>query len=469
MSHLSSNQFNELKAKATELFESNDNWESVCVCRKEVAGKETGDVCIALQVLNKQPLNEIDELDRFPEFVTLSDGTKVPTDVQITDSLDFYALASCYTLPDPSANPNTWVMPVSGSRSTQRPIQGGLSVGIMPPAGYGGGSVSTGTLGSVAIDLQDGTLVGVSNSHVIAGNTFAGGKVGAYRNSNGLVYWSFLSANDTTPSSGEDEYPVYQQSSYDKFSSTKSVLDPLKIGGVKRAYPFNTSGNKVDVACFAFDDTSLDTSEVVDASTSWKQYLLDYSTPQEWATDAEIDSLLTTESGAPVFRSGRTEGPVGWPGSNPYGGSCALSAYAVSSNANINYSGNLGTISFTNQIYVRGNTDAVTGGDSGSFISALFNASNPALSAWKVIGLVYAGNNSSMSYAICNRITDVANMFSLSAWMGEERPLRYTHKDIQVIESRSTALTAMIGGKMYWQAGSTGFASTTSFDTPPEE
>ena len=55
-------------------------------------------------------------------------------------------------------------------------------------------------------------------------------------------------------------------------------------------------------------------------------------------------------------------------------------------------------------------------------------------------------------------------MFNLSAYKGDEIDIGYKGYDMQVISSRQSALTAMIGGKMYWQAGSTGFPATTSFD-----
>jgi hypothetical protein len=446
-----------LTIKANQLFDSNINWNGVVVSKKEVQGVETQQPCLTLFVEKKLPLSDIPQEDLFPSSVEV-DGVTYATDVVEVPSL---SATGCYTLPDPSTPQSTWQMPVSGSRVEHRPLVGGISVGTIPPDGWGGSSVDTGTLGGLAVDLEDYTIVGVSNNHVLSKNTLAGNLGGAFTNDFGLTFWTYLSVNDTTSSPGDDRYPVYQRSTYDKFTVTQSLMQPLTVGTVKKAYPFKSSGNRVDVCSFALSGTH--TLNLSGSSTNWQQYQLDISQPMDWATDSEINSLLTTELGAPVFRSGRTEGPVGWPGSDPYGFTCRLSAYSIGG-ANVSYGGNIGVLGFEDQIFFRGNSSSLSpssGGDSGSFVCALFNSTNPALSAWKVIGLNFAGNG---VIGVANKITNVANMFNLSAYKGDEIDIGYKGYDMQVISSRQSALTAMIGGKMYWQAGSTGFPATTSFD-----
>ena len=93
--------------------------------------------------------------------------------------------------------------------------------------------------------------------------------------------------------------------------------------------------------------------------------------PYVFATDLEIDSLLNTTSvnyRSPVFRSGRTLGPVGKPG---YSASCTLSVY----NFNTAYVGPYSTKNsyFYNCFSVRGNVAGGAGGDSGSILFALLN------------------------------------------------------------------------------------------------
>ena len=377
-----------LNEKAFELFNSNENWESVVVSKKITDVNETNEPCVTLFVKEKLPLNQIEDKNLFPQSVDI-DGYSFKTDVVEVTQL---SATGCYTLPDPSTPENTWQMPVSGSRVEHRPLVGGISVGSIPPQGWGGGSVDTGTLGGLAVDLDDYTIVGISNNHVLSKNTLAGDLGGAFTNDSGLTFWTYLSVNDTTSSPGDDRYPVYQRSTYDKRTTTQSVMQTLTIGTVKKAYPFTIYDNRVDVCSVSLSGAHF--LNLSGSSTNWQQFQLDISEPMDWATDDEIDSLLSSEEGAPVFRSGRTEGPVGYPGSDPYGITCKLSAYALG-NTIVSYGGNLGNIVFYDQIFFRGNSSSLSpssGGDSGSFVCALFNSGNPALSAWKVIGLNFAGN-----------------------------------------------------------------------------
>jgi len=471
MSNYSEQELRLLTDEVTTLFNSNSAWKVVGVQRKEKNGQVTDDLAITLTVDKKLPVNEIDSNDLFPESITIPGVSEpVKTDVQVGPT-EYTAEATCYTLPTPGSDESTWVMPVSGSRSTHRPLSGGLGCSIMPPNGYDGGLVNSGTIGGFCIDLDDNTVVGVSNNHVLGGYQIRGDMevqsvpMSAHTNSSGLTFWSLLSANDTTPSLAETRYPVYQRSSFDEYTSTKSSLDPLKVGTVKRAYPFTASNNKIDVAIFALDTT---VSNLFSTTESWKPYGLarqHIDGGMDFATDSEIWTLMGDNEGAPCFKSGRTYGPLGWPGSYPYGSTvCSLSVYSVTSSTTVTYGGNLASgIGFIDQIRLRGdNTDASAGGDSGSFWCALFNEGNAALSAWKIIGLHFAGSGDT---AVANKITNVAEMFNLSAYKGEDLDIGYKNTDIQVIDSRQSAVTAMIGNKMYWQAGSTKLPSTAVFDS----
>ena len=488
MSNYSPQELRLLKDKVTTLFNSNSNWKVVGVQHKEKIGQLTGDLAITLTVDEKLPANEIDSNDLFPESITIPELSEpVKTDVQVGPTK--FLEDGCYgTLPNSSLENSDglygWTMPVSGHRVTHRPLVGGIGCGIFPPNGYDGGWVGGGTLGGLCIDLDDNTVVGVSNNHVLGGYQVRGDvllsdyntiydTMSAYTSKYGLTYWSILSANDTTSASDETRYPVYQRSSHDEYTASKAALDPLKVGTVKRAYPFTKTNNKIDIAIFALDTT---VSGLFSITESWKQYLLarqdedmagTYSgvSAMDFATTAEIESLMTTSSGAPCFRSGRTEGPVGWPGSDPYGSAaCSLSAYTTTYAATITelVQSNLGDKDFIEQIAIRGNTVPSSSGDSGSFWCALFNEGNPSLSAWKIIGLNFASGGGN---AIVNRIDNVSSMFNLTAYRGQDLDIGYKNVDIKVIDTRQSAVTARIGGKMYWQAGSTNSPATGRFDT----
>jgi hypothetical protein len=122
---------------------------------------------------------------------------------------------------------------------------------------------------------------------------------------------------------------------------------------------------------------------------------------------------------------------------------------------------------WSESIFISGGADPSTGGDSGSFVYALFNEGNSSLSAWKVIGLLFgaSGSYDRNQYGILNRIDNIAEMMNLSAYRGEDLDIGYKNTDIQVIDSRQSAVTAMIGGKLYWQVGSTNSPATRVFDT----
>ena len=180
-----------------------------------------------------------------------------------------------------------------------------------------------------------------------------------------------------------------------------------------------------------------------------------------FATTAEIDSLKAggVNEGAPVFKSGRTTGPIGYPGSANTTAVCQLSVADVVYSATVGYGEKIAKLGFVNQLKIRGKDNqpvATEDGDSGSFWYALFNEGNSSLSAWKVIGLNFAGGDSgSGRFAVANRIDNISEMFRLSAYRGEDLDIGYKNVDIKVVNSRSDAVTATIGGQMYWQAGST--------------
>ncbi len=222
------------------------------------------------------------------------------------------------------------------------------------------------------------------------------------------------------------------------------------------------------------------TNTLFDKTKSWKQLNLARQdedmadsvqglSAMDFATTAEIDSLGDggANEGAPVFKSGRTTGPIGFPGSAQYTtGVCQVSVYDVAATADVNYGGNTTgfPIGYVDQLAIRGpdhNPAPSAPGDSGAFWYALFHEGTPSLSAWKVIGLNFAGatikedNVDTGRVAVANRIDNVASMFNLTAYRGQDLDIGYKNVDIKVVNSRSDAVTALIGGNMYWQAGST--------------
>lgn len=167
---------------------------------------------------------------------------------------------------------------IADHRAKHRPLKGGTS------SIYYKGSAAT--LGLIVSDGTDGSPVLLSNNHVYAASQFAGTDASAYGN-----YGNALPLSTIQPSKSDGGDP-----------STDIV------GKFKRVVPLKATGsNFIDAAISTFHNT-----DISDSVLNFNQ-----SGPYEFATTDEIDSLLDVNSPnfkAPVFRSGRTLGPIGFPG-----------------------------------------------------------------------------------------------------------------------------------------------------------
>lgn len=167
---------------------------------------------------------------------------------------------------------------IADHRAKHRPLKGGTS------SIYHKGSAAT--LGLIVSDGTDGSPVLLSNNHVYAASQFAGMDSASYGN-----YGNALPLSTIQPSKSDGGDP-----------STDIV------GKFKRVVPLKTTGsNFIDAAISTFHNT-----DISDSVLNFNQ-----SGPYEFATTDEIDSLLDVNSvnfKAPVFRSGRTLGPIGFPG-----------------------------------------------------------------------------------------------------------------------------------------------------------
>jgi hypothetical protein len=135
---------------------------------------------------------------------------------------------------------------------------------------------------------------------------------------------------------------------------------------------------------------------------------------------------------------------VGAPG-NTY--SCNLSVYKLDSVFVGTYSGYI--TNFYNCFYVRGNVEAGGGGDSGSAMFALLNRNNPSLSAWKLIGLLFAGPVDN-SYTIGCRITTIANSLNIAPW-DTKIPTLSSEKNILMVPNFSQKVS--LSGRIFYQSG----------------
>lgn len=415
-----------IRQKAIELFNEN-NYDAV---ETELGFKETGGVitplkCLRFGVTSKKPLNEIDSQKIIPKFFEI-EGEKIQTDVYeikgINEALPTYCNDSGRNNLVPMAPAP---LPVSLNRAYTRPIRGGISAHAAPKSGF----VYAGTLGGVVVDTLDGRIVGITNNHV---GGVAGGTVS-------LAGTPMTITSDTTYGATASSYrnvEIYSPSSWDSGIINN---EPDKLGTLKRAMPFKVTGNNVlDVALVNLKDSIVD-------NNSWFPLSAPFNVAPDFATTAEINSLGIND---PVFRSGRTLGPIG-------NGSCDLRIQSSSTNGTVNFS--IYSLSFVDMIRFYSPTSNVfcaSGGDSGSLIYGCVNSTNPSTSAWKIIGLLHAGNTAS-NFGLGIRIDNIANMFSVSAYMGEPRSATPLLSSTVILpySTFSNEVSASIGNKTYWNFG----------------
>jgi len=178
--------------------------------------------------------------------------------------------------------------PIKTNRQKARPLSGGCS-SIYYPDG------SDATLGLIVRDKQDKKIVALSNSHVYSRSLLIGEEASRFGKLNNMLNLSGRQPGNI---------------SYNKYGNIDPSVD--HIGSPKRTSRLSTqNGNKVD-ACIL----ELSSYNLLDANSNniiwFKQ-----KGPYQFATTDEIDSLVDPSSinyQSPIFRSGRTLGPLGYPG-----------------------------------------------------------------------------------------------------------------------------------------------------------
>jgi hypothetical protein len=218
--------------------------------------------------------------------------------------------------------------------------------------------------------------------------------------------------------------------------------------------PFSNSSNNIDAAVLAITNASF-----VNTLTAFKQLNLNYNQNLQFATTSEINGLVSNRN--PIFKGGARTGPVGWPGSSPWGSStCSLTATQLNFSTNVAFTDYTGTytVPFNGCIVYRGtNTIASDDGDSGSVVCALFNPDSTTLSAWKVIGLTFAAadpNDNAISVAC--RIDTVCATMQLTSWNGQSTALtNLNNETVKYVSGKSSTPYFDEDGKRYWQTSLT--------------
>lgn len=167
-------------------------------------------------------------------------------------------------------------------------------------------------------------------------------------------------------------------------------------------------------------------------------------TPPPFATTSEIDAITTS---TPVFKSGRTTGPIG---PDTYSG-CVIQITNTSTSLYVSGYTDAGNdaILFSDCLTLESTGIVVgLGGDSGSGVYAKIGGT------WKLVGLFFAGSGDGSPGFAC-RIDRVSELLKISAYTGAVASAATGSKSY--ITANTTAYgsqaTIFYNGKTYWQVG----------------
>lgn len=418
---------------------------------KNKDGVYSEEKCIRFGVEKKVPIDQIPEDKRIPKTITV-DGVEYKTDVYVAprnitiaaalkkigedsseikaaaadqttiDGISIQSITTCNNTGSDSVPPVV-SFPVSVNRATTRPLRGGVSMSRPPPTGY----YNAGTLGAMVVDNFDGKLVALTNSHVCSP---PGGSLG-----NTCKFF----ANDVNHSASYSKYNevnIYQQSSWDSGVVNKSAD---RIGITKRAYPLTSTGtNYIDGGLVNLSDSIIDTQswDVIGSSFG--------GTAPTFATTAEIDAITVS---TPIFKSGRTTGPIG--PDNYSGCVIQITGTSVSSYVSGYADSAPSTLTFADLLVLENPSLVVgKGGDSGSIVYAKIGG------VWKVVGLFFAGSGDG-TFGLACRIDRVASLLQISPYTGGAISAATGSRTYITLDPTTYGgkASASFDGKNYWQVG----------------
>ena len=346
--------------------ESSENVVGVVYGFKLKSNVLTNRLSIIFFVNEKKPISQIPVEELIPNEISY-DGQTYATDVQEIK----IELLSCLSDNFNCDNLNP------PNRAHILPLQGGVSISNSVQT-YASG---TGTLGLLAIDLDSYSLVGISNNHVLVGDSAFYTK---YRNVDGVA---------TNIYKNEVVQPGYADAGLRDSIGVIKKYDPI------RPYP---ELNYTDSAAIAIDNPS-----IINFVTSFNQYDLNsLSGPFDFATTEEIDRLLTHEyNSVNIYNSSRSTGSKG------ENREMQLKIAGLFGNVVVNYPNqgtNVPTI-LSDNIFFYGVSNegticdyTVCKGDSGSALIAEINGQ------YKIIGLVWGGDSNAGGYGVASRIDRIA-------------------------------------------------------------
>lgn len=282
------------KINSLNLLNEFPNIDGYSISLKERQNKITDELCVQFYVREKKTLDELKPEEILPANLSAFD-IEIITDVKQQDAI--YLENDASDINDVPISTNTGSPDEELSLLTTvnyfkyRPLLGGIS-----SAHINGDA----TLGMLVRDNTDNSIVAVSNNHVYGVSQISGLSAFVSVNRN--------ASNVKTASPGKINFNPY--------ASQYAGIDD--IGKYKRGASFilpnqgSTQWNIIDCALSTLTDYNL----IAPLSTQIIGFK--YPGPYKFASTEEINSLVVSTSPnyqAPIFRSGRTNGPLGYPGS----------------------------------------------------------------------------------------------------------------------------------------------------------
>ena len=148
-------RFKEISEVSKSIYSTtDDNIVSVGLGYRSKGGIFTDEVCMVFTVKEKFEERDVPAGSLIAKKILLRDGTYLNTDV--VEGEYFAATNNCSD-----------ILPAPSNRDKFRPLKGGISI-----SNYTKLRQYSGTLGFIAVDLDDNSLVGVSSAHVLADDVF---------------------------------------------------------------------------------------------------------------------------------------------------------------------------------------------------------------------------------------------------------------------------------------------------------
>jgi len=313
---------------------------------KVAKGLPTGDDAIICSVVNKVPPTALSRLDRIPEMV---EG--IPTDVVEVGVL--------------RADPPIPAAFDLGRTDKHRPTVCGISIGHY--------LITAGTLGFIAVDLETGALVIVSNNHVLANSN------GAEKGDNVLqpgVHDGGSSPDDIlghllrfVPITFEGSVPPTPCPIADRVASLINAA-PRVLHKTTRLVPVQATANLVDAAIATPISDDMITPEILEIGT--------------------IAGVAAADIGMKVQKSGRTTG--------------LTEDFITQMNATVRVQYGSNRVAVFEDQLVAG--EMSQGGDSGSAVLDMNR---------NIVGLLFAGSDTT---TIVNPIQDVLELLNIDVYYG---------------------------------------------------